>query len=127
MASLDINDQVVSSGDRVIVIQAPLGIVGMGPDALSAFSAAIGTMLTVESIDSNGLLELEMAPPRFVNWDTIWIEPRCVRRVGAHFPKITRLRMTDTNRPRFSAPINPRSIYMRKRAVLLAGVIRSKR
>ena len=127
MASRDINYEVVSTGDRVIVIQAPLGIVGMGPEALSAFSAAIGHRLTVESIDADGLLELEMVPPRFVNWDTIWIEPRCVRRVGAHFPKLTRLRMTDPQRRRFSAPINPRSIYLRRRPVIAAALMRSKR
>ena len=65
-------------GDWVRVIAAPLSIRGMPPESLKAFSRAIGLTFQIKRFDESGCLELHMWSK--ISFDTIWLEPFCVRR-----------------------------------------------
>ena len=77
----DVEGSPLRRGDRVLVIAAPISIVKMGADTKSAFSRAIGHTLQVLGFGEDGSVELDMFPPRFKGWDTIWLEPFLVKRV----------------------------------------------
>jgi hypothetical protein len=64
-------------GDWVRVTQAPLSVVGLGEEALSAFSAAIGQTLQVLDFDQVGCLELDLSQKYRERSDTIFLEPFC--------------------------------------------------
>lgn len=74
-APIDANGRTVELGDWVRVIQAPLSILGMPSESLSAFSNAIGRTFQVDSIQRNGDLELDLT--RKTGEGTIWLEACC--------------------------------------------------
>jgi hypothetical protein len=78
---VDAQGEPIRRGDRVLVIAAPTSILSMGADTKSAFSGAIGHALQVQGFGEDGSVELELFPPRFKGWDTIWLEPFLVRRI----------------------------------------------
>ena len=78
---VDIEGEPLRRGDKVLVLAAPLSIQNMETETKAAFSRAIGRMLQVEGFGKDGSVELEMNPPSFKGWDTIWLEPFLVRRV----------------------------------------------
>ncbi len=78
---VDVEGKPLCRGDRVLVVAAPTSIQNMGADTKSAFSRAIGHTLQIEGFSQDGSVELEMIPPRFKGWDTIWLEPFLVKRI----------------------------------------------
>ena len=74
--ALDAYGRDIQLGDWVRVIQAPMSVVGMPKETLSAFSAAIGQTLQVLDFDEVGCLELDLHQ-KLRRLDTIWLEPFC--------------------------------------------------
>jgi hypothetical protein len=79
--SCDIDGEPIRIGDRVLVLAVPTSIARLDVAAKSAFSRAVGRTIQVIGFGKDGSVELEMNPPRFKGWDTIWIEPFLVRRI----------------------------------------------
>jgi hypothetical protein len=77
----DVDGQPIRLGDRVLVLAVPTSIAGLDETAKTAFSRAVGRTIQVCGFGEDGSVELEMIPPRFRRWDTIWIEPQLVRRI----------------------------------------------
>ena len=46
------------------------------------FSRAVGQVIPIQDFNEYGFVELQMIPPRFRGWDSIWIEPSLLRKVG---------------------------------------------
>lgn len=46
------------------------------------FSRAVGLVIPIQDFNEYGFVELQMTPPRFRGWDSIWIEPSLLRKVG---------------------------------------------
>ncbi len=42
----------------------------------------VGRVIPIEGFNEYGFVELEMTPPRFRGWDSIWIEPTLLKKVG---------------------------------------------
>jgi len=78
---VDIQGELLRLGDKVLVLAAPLSIKNMEWDTKTAFSRAIGKTLQIIGFGEDGSVELEMIPPRFRGWNTIWVEPFLVRRI----------------------------------------------
>ena len=78
MNLIDIDGKDLQVGDWVRVIAVPLSISDMQTETKDAFSRAVGETLQIESVDESGCLELDFWPK--LGFDTIWIEPDCVRR-----------------------------------------------
>lgn len=72
---LDAKGRLVTLGDWVRVLQAPLSIVGMPEESLEAFAGAIGKTFQVDSIQRNGDLELDLCGK--TGGGTIWLEACC--------------------------------------------------
>ena len=77
--AIDARGRELRLGDWVRVLQAPVSIVGMPSESLSAFSTAIGLTLQVLDFDDTGCLELNLHQ-KLRRWDTIWLEPYCCER-----------------------------------------------
>lgn len=73
--AFDLNGQELKLGDWVTVVIAPLSILGMPNESLSAFSAAIGRNYQIMDMDDYGIAELHIC-----KFDTIYIEAYCLRR-----------------------------------------------
>ncbi|HEY5754840.1 MAG TPA: hypothetical protein VIU34_03405, partial [Steroidobacter sp.] len=70
----DIDGEPIRIGDRVLVLAVPTSIACLDEAAKSAFSVAVGRTIQVCGFGEDGSVELEMNPPRFKGWDTIWVE-----------------------------------------------------
>lgn len=74
----------------MLVLQAPLSVLGMPADTRNAFSAAIGHTFQILEFDSLGCMELDLNQ-KLRRLDTIWLEPCCCKRsrrpsrLGRHF------------------------------------------
>ena len=79
--SHDIDGEPIRLGDHVLVLAVPTSIAGLDDAAKSAFSRAVGKTIQVRGFGEDGSVELEMIPPRFRSWETIWVEPYAVRRI----------------------------------------------
>lgn len=79
--SCDIDGKMIRLGDRVLVLAMPTSIARLDMAAKSAFSRAVGCTIQVIGFGEDGSVELDMMPPRFKGWDTIWVEPFLVRRI----------------------------------------------
>lgn len=80
-ARVDIDGTPLRVGDKVLVIAVPTSIAKLDRDAKAAFSLAVGKTLQTLGFGEDGAVELDMTPPRFRGWDTIWVEPFLVRRI----------------------------------------------
>src|ERR1700739_4108938 len=95
--SHDVDGTPVLLGDRVLVLGVPDSARGLPPDAIDAFTRAVGQPFRVAGIDDTGAFELELFSPRFRGLHTIWVEGAYLRRLGRSFAK----------------PPEPRSRYIR--------------
>ena len=48
----------------------------------ATISKAVGRVIPIEGFNEYGFVELQMTPPRFRGWDSIWIEPKLLKKVG---------------------------------------------
>jgi len=69
-------------GDTVLVLATPADLGTSLPETKAAFSQAVGRVIPIEGFNEYGFVELEMTPPRFRGWDSIWIEPTLLKKVG---------------------------------------------
>jgi hypothetical protein len=79
---LDIDGNPLRCGDRVLVLAVPVSIAGMAEDTKESFSRAVGEVLQILDFGEDACVELDMIPPRFRGWNTIWVEPFLVKRIG---------------------------------------------
>jgi len=102
-APFDSDGRDLRIGDWVRVLTVPLSIKNMRHETKEAFSRAVGNTFQIEAFDDTGCMELDMWPK--VSWDTIWLEPFCVRRFRRY------KRLSNSFKRRFelrSAPRPPR-------------------
>lgn len=102
-AALDADGRDLRIGDWVRVLMAPLSIKSMPDESKDAFSRAVGNTFQIEALDETGCIELCMWPKS--GWDTIWLEPYCVRRFRRYKQLSKSFRKTLERR---SAPLPPR-------------------
>lgn len=104
-AATDIAGRDVRVGDWVRVVSVPASIARMPRSSKRVFSRAVGKTFQVEAFDESGSAELDLTGK--VGFDTIWIEPFCVRRVrrpskhSRRFRRILAIRRR-LDRPRWS-------------------------
>jgi hypothetical protein len=79
---VDADGNALAVGDSVLVLAAPADLAKSPPDTQVAFSRAVGQVIPIQGFNEYGFVELEMTPPRFRNWDSIWMEPFLLRKVG---------------------------------------------
>ena len=87
------------------VVSVPASIARMPRASKRAFARAVGRTFQIEAFDESGCAELDLTGK--VGFDTIWIEPFCVRRVrrprqhSLRFRRILEIRRK-LDRPRWS-------------------------
>ena len=79
---IDADGNSLAVGDTVLVLAAPADLAKSAPETQVAFSRAVGRVIPIEDFNEYGFVELQMTPPRFRGWDSIWIEPTLLRKVG---------------------------------------------
>lgn len=104
-ASTDVAGRDLRVGDWVRVVCVPHSIARMRRATERAFSRAVGKTFQIEAFDESGCAELDLSGK--VGWDTIWIEPFCVRRFRRPRKQSLRFRRTlmirqKVERPRWS-------------------------
>ena len=104
-ASTDVAGRDLRVGDWVRVVCVPDSIARMRRATKRAFSRAVGKTFQIEAFDESGCAELDLTGK--VGWDTIWIEPICVRRFRRPRKHSLRFRRTlmirrKVERPRWS-------------------------
>jgi hypothetical protein len=103
MAARDLTGAAISAGDKILVVAAPLVAARLDDEARHAFSSAIGHALIVQSVTPEGLLELELMPPKFRSFDTILLEASCARRVCSTFGLVAPKHRWGPGQPRFAS------------------------
>jgi hypothetical protein len=105
MAPTDFAGTPVATGDKVLVLAAPLAAGRLDSEAKEAFSSAIGHALIVQDVTPEGWLRLELMPPKFRGFDTILLEAACTRRVSTTFGMVPPKHRWGPGQPRFSSPV----------------------
>ena len=104
-SSTDVVGRDIRIGDWVRVVSVPDSIARMPRASKRAFARAVGRTFQIEAFDESGCAELDLTGK--VGFDTIWIEPFCVRRVrrptqhSLRFRRILEIRRK-LDRPRWS-------------------------
>jgi hypothetical protein len=76
---IDARGRDLQPGDWVLILQAPMSVVGMPPETRDAFSRAIGLTLQILDFDEYGCMHLQLVQ-KLPAWDSIWLEPHCCKR-----------------------------------------------
>jgi len=79
---VDADGNPLAVGDTVLVLAAPANLAKSPPETQAVFSRAVGQVIPIQDFNEYGFVELQMTPPRFRGWDSIWIEPSLLRKVG---------------------------------------------
>jgi hypothetical protein len=104
-SSTDVAGREVQIGDWVRVVSVPGSVARMRRATKRAFARAVGKTFQIEAFDESGCAELDLTGK--VGFDTIWIEPFCVRRIrrpreySLRFRRILEIRRK-LDRPRWS-------------------------
>src|SRR4030081_694613 len=79
---IDADGAPLEIGDAVLVLAAPANLTKSSPETKAAFPKAVGRVIPIEDFNEYGFVELQMVPPRFRGWDSIWIEPFLLKKGG---------------------------------------------